>query len=345
MDRTTTGTASLPAVRTEQDAAGLRARLILPNSFTFSYRAENFTACQHDILILVFEKLQGLMTNAAPLDAELLGEQKVTVDTSEIMGNRNKDHVLQAALDLRELQFGFRYIRDEYGNANRVWGVFVTTVEDIKGTSLIRLTINRDILPVLTYYGQSVGGTFLQKRAALETKGRHTKTIREMLISRRGLGQFREDLGELKRMLGLSEKYKPSCLRKDILEPVRKWLRENSDIWFEYEILGERSPGRKARGTGVYFWIYTRDDLPGRDAGSRYSDYSLVYAWAQAVGGGPASRRALEIADEVCAGGRLHALAQKISYYSGLVHSGEMTRRHAENIFRKILLEDYGIRP
>ena len=55
-------------------------RIILPNSFTFSYRNENFTACQHDILLLVFESLQGYMTSSAP--HELTIEQKVTIDTT-----------------------------------------------------------------------------------------------------------------------------------------------------------------------------------------------------------------------------------------------------------------------
>ena len=163
-------------------------RIILPNSFTFSYRNENFTACQHDILLLVFESLQGYMTSSAP--HELTIEQKVTIDTTEIMGNRNKEHVLEAARKLQSLEFGFRYIRDELGNVNRVWGVFVTTVEDIKDTPYMRLTINKDIFPVLTYYGESVGGTLLLKEPSLETKGKHAKTIREMLISRRGIGYF-----------------------------------------------------------------------------------------------------------------------------------------------------------
>ena len=50
-------------------------RIILPNSFTFSYKAERFTACQHDILLLIFERLQGFMTSGSPLDKELYREQ------------------------------------------------------------------------------------------------------------------------------------------------------------------------------------------------------------------------------------------------------------------------------
>lgn len=121
---------------------------------------------------LSLPELQGFMTTGCPLDKELCSEQKVTIDCSEIMDIRYKEHVIQAALGLRDLQFGFRYIRDELGNVNRVWGVLVTTVEDIRDTSFIRLTINRDIFPVLTCYVESVGGTFLLKGPALETKGR-----------------------------------------------------------------------------------------------------------------------------------------------------------------------------
>lgn len=334
---------TLPELRgmSTAEPPGMRQQpmLILPNSFTFSYKAENFTACQHDILILIFEKLQGFMTTGCPLDKELCSEQKVTIDCSEIMDIRHKEHVIQAALGLRDLQFGFRYIRDELGNVNRVWGVFVTTVEDIRDTSFIRLTINRDIFPVLTYYGESVGGTFLLKGPALETKGRHTKTIRNMLISRKGLGQFRTDLDEFKLMLGLSTKYRPSCLRKDILEPVRRWLLENSDIWFEYEIQREKVPGRKARSNAIFIWIYTR----GKDAFRRdYGDYSTVYNSLVMASRKP-DLGVVQFVDRICESGRLHFAASKCRYYGGLVRSGEMDRAHAVNIVRKIMLEDFSI--
>ena len=319
-----------------------KARLILPNSFTFSYKAENFTACQHDILILIFEKLQGFMTNMVPLDKEMIEEQKVTIDCSEIMDSRHKEHVIQAALGLRDLEFGFRYIRDEVGNANRVWGVFVTTVEDVRDTSLIRLTINRDIFPVLTYYGESVGGTFLLKEPALETKGRHTKTIRNMLLSRKGIGQFQENLDEFKKMLGLSPEYRPSCLKKDILEPVRRWLYENSDIWFEYEILLEKQPGRRAKSKSIFIWIFTKaDDGSGRWSSS--DDYCTVYNWIRMTARDCLSPSHLHICDTICSSGRMHHLAGKCRYYGEQIRNGEITQKHAANVFRKILSEDFGI--
>lgn len=319
-----------------------RAKLILPNSFTFSYKAEKFTACQHDILILIFEKLQGFMTNMVPLDKEMYEEQKVTIDCSEIMDIRHKAHVIQAALGLRDLEFGFRYIRDDVGNANRVWGVFVTTVEDVLDTSLIRLTINRDIFPVLTYYGESVGGTFLVKGPALETKGRHTKTIRNMLISRKGLGQFKEDLDEFKKMLGLSVEYRPACLKKDILEPVRRWLLENSDIWFEYEILKEKVPGKKAKSSAIFFWIYTRNESESQLKSSS-DDYCQVFNWVRKVTKKYISYNNVTITDAVCDSGRMHHLASKCRYYNAQIRNGEIDEEHAANIFRKILQEDFGV--
>ena len=326
----------------DKEKISQRASLILPNSFTFSYKAESFTACQHDILILIFEKLQGFMTHDVPLDKEMCQEQKVTIDCSEIMDSRHKEHVIKAAMGLRDLEFGFRYIRDEVGNANRVWGVFVTTVEDVMDTSLIRLTINRDIFPVLTYYGGSVGGTFLLKEPALETKGRHTKTIRNMLISRRGLGQFKENLDEFKKMLGLSAEYRPACLQKDILEPVRRWLLENSDIWFEYELLKEKTEGRKPRSVSIFFWIYSRaNDGSGKKSSS--DDYVTVYNWVRMARSDYMSIGNVTITDTVCASGRMHHLASKCRYYNSLVSDGSMERDHALNIFRKILSEDYGI--
>ena len=316
------------------------SRMILPNSFTFSYRNEHFTACQHDILILLFEKLQGFMTTRAPQGCPV--ERKVTVDASEVMRTNNKEHVLEAARGLMDLEFGFRYIRDEFGNVNRVWGVFITTVEDIKGTSLMRLTINPDIFPVLTYYGESVGGTLLLKDPALETKGRHAKTIREMLISRRDIGYIREDLDEFKRMLGLSPEYRPSCLRKDILEPVRTYLEKESDIWFEYEILSERVPGRKSRGTSIFIWIYTRTGRATQRKGS-FSDYNTVWSCARTLAGDPCSHRGIEIADAVCAAGRLHFMADKCRFYLSRAASGEMTREHADNTIRKILHDEFSL--
>lgn len=328
---------------TSPGAPANRAKMILPNSFTFSYKNTAFTACQHDILILLFEKIQRLMTNTAPLDKDLLDEQKVTIDASLIMKGRNKEHVLQSARALMDIEFGFRYIRDERGNANRVWGVFVTTVEDIKGTDFISITINRDILPVLTYYGPSVGGTLLLRDPELETKGRHAKIIRSMLISRRGIGSWRESLSDFKMMLGLSSEYRPSCLKKDILEPVRKWLLENSDIWFEYEMLTEKIPGRKSRAESIFFWVYSSES-PSGDR-KCFGDYSIVYAWMKRITGDPMSHRSIEMADAAAESGRLHHLADKCRFYGAQVRSGDMEEGHATNIIRKILLDDLGIRP
>lgn len=198
----------------------------------------------------------------------------VTIDASLIMKVRNKEHVLQSARALMDIEFGFRYIRDERGNANRMLGVFVTTVEDIKGTDFLSITIYRDILPVLTYYGPSAGGTLLLRDPELETKDHHAKIIRSMLISRKGIGSWRESLGDFKMMLGLSTEYRPSCLKKDILEPVRKWLLENSDIWFEYEMLAEKIPGRKARAESIFFWVYSSES-PSGDR-KYFGDYTIV---------------------------------------------------------------------
>lgn len=315
-------------------------KIILPNSFTFSYRNENFTACQHDILLLVFESLQGFMTNSAPHERAI--EHTVTIDTSEVIGNRNKEHVLEAARKLQSLEFGFRYIRDELGNVNRVWGVFVTTVEDIKDTPYMRLTINKDIFPVLTYYGESVGGTLLLKEPSLETKGKHAKTIREMLISRKGIGYFKENLDEFKRMLGLSDQYRPACLKKDILEPVRQYLQQSSDIWFEYEILKEKVPGRKDRPSAIFFWIYTNEQK--KESGKReFHDYSIVHSWVTRLTGDPMDHRNITVTDSICESGRLHHLARKCIFYSGEVRSGRIEKNHAENIIRKIIKDDYDI--
>ena len=279
------------------------------------------------------------MTNGAPHDKDLLEEQSVVIDTSEIMGNRNKEHVIAAATGLQSLKFGFRYIRDPQGNVNRVWGVFVTTVEDIKGTNLIRLTINRDIFPVLTYYGESVGGTLLLKGPELETKGRHAKIIREMLISRKGIGYMSVDLGELKMMLGLSPEYRPACLRKDILEPVRRYLLESSDIWFEYEMMKSREPGRKASISSVFFWIYTGKE----QGGYSFPDYSTVHRWAVMLTGDPVSHENIRITDTVCESGRLHHLAEKCRFYGDMVRTTGMERDHALNIIRKILKDDFQV--
>ena len=64
---------------------------------------------------------------------------------------------------------------------------------------------------------------------------------------------------------------------KDILEPVRRWLLENSDIWFEYELIREKVPGRRARSNAIFIWIYSRDkDGMKKPSGN---DYMLIYNW------------------------------------------------------------------
>ena len=143
-------------------------------------------------------------------------------------------------------------------------------------------------------------------------------------------------------MLGLSEHYRPACLKKDILEPVRQYLQQDSDIWFEYEMIKERVPGRKARCSSIYFWIYTEES--GRlSAKQNFNDYSLVHTWITSLTGDPMDHRNISVTDSLSESGRLHHLASKCRFYGREVRCGNIKRGHAENIIRKILKDDYGI--
>ena len=55
------------------------------------------------------------------------------------------------------------------------------------------------------------------------------------------------------------------------------------------------------------------------------------------------SQSNLHICDTICSSGRMHHLAGKCRYYGEQIRNGEITQKHAANVFRKILSEDFGI--
>lgn len=318
----------------EQTTARIaRNPILVPNSYTMSFKNESFNATQHDIIIATFEQLQNSMSHGEVQPGRPFTAIISVRDFGDI---RHKEWFLRNAVELIDLKFGFRYIRDERGNTNRVWGPFFTKVEDIGGTSLIRVTINPEVFPVLTYFGKGVGGTTLLKPHVYELENKYAKIFYEIMETYWKLGRWEAPLEDFRRVLGVSDKYTTGNLRRNILEPMQL-LFQREDRWFDYELFCS-SPvaGRKPRMDAIRLWFH--DNSAGD---TEASDYVIVYNVLSMVA--RSSGRAqdtVSVVDSICRDRRFHTFASRCRWYASEWRGGSMGWDHLCNTVRKILLED-----
>ena len=314
----------------------VRNPILVPNSYTLSFKNEGFNATQHDIIIATFEQLQNSMSHGDVRPGEPF---TAILNVPDFGDTDHKEWFVRNAVDLVDLKFGFRYIRDERGNTSRVWGPFYTRVEDITGTPLIRVTINPEIFPVLTYFGKGVGGTTLLKPHIYEMENKYAKIFYEIIESCRGIGRYEAPLEDFRKVLGLSPEYTTANLKRNILEPMQR-LFQKEDPWFVYE-LSSSSPvrGRRPKADTVRLWI-----RENRGAGwDSCSDYMIIYSvLRRLVDPACPSADAVGLADSVFQHRRSMAFAQKCRYYYGELSSGRMEWAKFSNTIRLILRKDLG---
>lgn len=314
-------------------------RLVQPNNVTFS--CKNVSALQYNILVLIVEKLQKYMTTANLPEFGKMSVPIFSINASEVSGINHKERVLEAALDMCHISFTFDRMDWAVGREIKGEGPLVTWVDDVKGTSEIRIKLNDMLVPAMTYYGKGVGGTFFVKEQTLSDSSIYTKQLRQMIQAwkNRNAPVF-VPIEKFKSMLGLSPRLSNSRLKCDILEPTRlSILENNAEVWFEYHLFA-LSPieKRKPKADHIKFYVYSNDDSDPKSR-ERYEDFRKVYSCISAL----ASGKSVEYTDRITALGKLSLIASKWEYYRGRCISGDITRDYMEGALRKILAEECGI--
>ena len=311
--------------------------IIQPNRIT--YAKFNLTALQRNIIYLIIGKVQKHMTKENVINKDLFNNFVVTIDAETLIKSNNYSSVYEASKKLQKMLFEYDYIADD--GRYRKSAVFVTTIGQKKGSRYVDLTINKDAIPVLLYIGVGVGYTRFQKTIAISLKSVYAKRMYEFCNRWKDRGGFVITINEFKEMLSISDKYKSiSDLRKRVLNPAKKELKENADVWFEYDLKKYNSRSYNM----IEFKVFTQNplEIPGKKNKSGiYIEVVNMLSLAYPISKDGTSAF---IADRIKEKGKLDELYQKLRRLDNGLKNGKKTKLDVVKLIKHIIKTDYGIK-
>lgn len=316
--------------------------LIQPNNVTFGQFS--LTAIQENILTLVNNALQKFMTKTEDIPTDLFGEPYVTIECDKAGGINHKARVIKEALDMRFKPFSFEW---KYPNSSRnieTSGVIITTIHNEKDSNLLRLNFNKWAIPWLLYYGKGVGGTLYGKNVALSLRTDKTKRIYKIICSQRDKTRYEYPLNKFIRDFELGPSYTPAIIKRTILEPAKKRIKESaSDVWFDYELITKykQNNGRKPKADTIVFKIKTTAAIKGTD---QFRRNETIRRWVEIAFDYPTDNKAITVTDKIISSDKCDMFFNKCIYYDDQITAGKMTTQHVKNTLLKILRDEFNIR-
>jgi plasmid replication initiation protein len=280
--------------------------------------------------------IQDHMTGVKPIQTDLFNQPMITIDTAEF-GEKSKGKYWKAALSLRLKTFEFEYTNRD-GKIEDVAGVLVSTVRNVRETSLIHITINQWAIPYLVYIGQGVGFTTFDKTIALTLPGEYTKRMYKLCKRWRDRGGFAMSLDEFRSMLMLEDKYPRTVdLKRWVLEPAKRKMKEGADVYFDYDL-------SKVGGSRSYNFItFTIKGNNKRLPESKKTDmYILVYNMLTIAYPPLKSSKARDLTDRVADNPReLEKLYSRLKRLKNELDAGEKSLEDVRKLIQFIIREDY----
>lgn len=318
--------------------------LLQPNNVTFGQYSIN--GVQENILTTISDALQKHMTREQNVPLDLFGEPYVTINCDEAGGYNHKQRVIAEAKDLATKMFSFRWQVPGKNRTYKTYGVIITDIHDVEGTNTVVLNFNKWAIPFLVYYGGQIGGTRFDKNVALSLRGDKVKRIYKIICSQRDRTYYEYPIKQFIEDFQLGPSYKPSVIARSILEPAAKKIKEsNSDVWFDFELTTKY---RKPKGGGkqnldtIVFHIKSTKATQGTD---QFKRNETIRRWVEIALGFPTDSSALDATDKIIASEKCDMFFNKCVYYDNQISSGEKTTEHVKNILRKILRDEFGIKP
>lgn len=309
--------------------------LVQPNSVTNA--KHSYDERQENIITLIIEAIKGELTKVKPIQTDLFGEPMIRIDTKEVNGN-NKAKYLVSAKGMMQKIVSYEWTNPNTLQNIETCGVLITTVHDIKETSIIELTINKWAIPYLLYWGKGVGGTIFNKSIALTLRGSYTKRLYKLCKRWENKGGFSISLSEFREMLCLEDKYpRTTDLKKRVLEPAKEKLKAAADVYFDYTVIkvgGSRSYNQ------VNFSI--KGNNKNIEQGKKTEVYLLCYNVLSIAYPNTKSTKAQDICNSISQD--VHAFEKLYTRFKRLKNKldvGEKSIEEASKLIKHIIKEDY----
>ena len=207
--------------------------LVQPNKVTMAITSYNNT--QQDVLTLVIEKIQKYLITKEHIQTDLFLRPIIKIDTHKIAHKKNKRSVIKEIIKMCKEGVCFDY-KDLNNCEKELYAPLFVCVENIKKTKFVDITINEYTIPYLVYWGREVGGTFFQIDTALQLSGTYVKSLYKFCCMWRKKGEKTLTVSLFRKFLCINNKYaRLGDVKKFILDPTRESLKNNADIYFDYE--------------------------------------------------------------------------------------------------------------
>lgn len=311
-----------------------KVSLIQPNKVTNA--RYSYTEREENILTLMIDAIQGHMTGSKPIQTDLFNQPMITIDVTDV-GVKDKGKYLRAAMQMTKKSFEFEY-QNQQGYTEAVYGVIATTVRDVKGTSLIHVTINQWAIPYLVYIGKGVGFTSYNKTIALTLPGEYTKRLYKLCKRWENRGGFSMSLDEFRTMLCLEGKYsKLKDLKKWVLDKSRERMMQKADVYFDYSL--DKVAG--SRSYNVINFIIKGNNKVLSD--SKKTDmYVLVYGVLSIAYSSLKSSKAKDICDRLADEPKvLERAYNRFKRMKNELDAGELTLEDVAKLVQYVLREDF----
>lgn len=237
----------------------------------------DWTTIEHRITLKLIAQLRK--------DDKEFAAQTVRIrDVIELSGSKSND-LYSRAEEICEKLLGQKIrIRDNTADGERRYRGFnlMSACEYVEGTGQIRARFNPDMRPFLLELKRRF--TMYRLQFAMRLSSPYAVRFYEILKMREGLHFIHLPVDELREMLCVEHKYhRFTDLKKHVIEPARKEIKETCDVYFTYRVEREgRTPVR------VNLMIHSNEEIEPPLVGR--SENEQGKRSEAAVGAGPARR-------------------------------------------------------
>ena len=301
--------------------------IVQPNKVTMAITNHNNT--QQDVLTLVIERIQKYLITKQHIQTDLFLNPIIKIDTHKIAHKKNKTSVIKEIVKMCKEGVCFNY-KDLNNCEKELYAPLFISVENIKKTKFVDITINEYTIPYLVYWGKEVGGTFFQTKTALQLSGTYTKTLYKFCCMWRKKGKKTLTISLFRKFLCIKDKYaRLSDIKKFILNPARESLKNTADIYFDYEF---KTKDDSKNTTHINFNI-TSKTAKRYDKKTLQDQYLTIHRFLRCAYD---DRTSLNYADQFMA----HPESLK-SIHEKFTRLNAKDKEHLANCVRKIINEDF----
>jgi len=226
--------------------------------YAITVAKHNFNVHEMRVMTRITEALQQDMVygkTRSEVQKTLFGDKIIRIPTKLLLRNKDSNNYSAVKRALKSLETKTMKVtgKDKHGTYETIARLIMKSKYYLNN-EMVEIQLDRDILP--DYLALSSYSRYLVEVSA-ESSSAYIMRLYQFVSHWKDKTKKVVTIGELRDLLEIGDKYsRPKDLRKHILEPCIKDLKERADVWFEIE--SAIKSGRSI--IGYVFNIYRRED-------------------------------------------------------------------------------------